>query len=201
MRNITKKQKPQGVALHPEGVDRNTSAKNPLSTPPKVALHPEGVDRNGSRRNIHQKIIRSPSTRRAWIEMRNDTGVNPYEKVALHPEGVDRNWSAGISIMIAPMSPSTRRAWIEISIFPRRSAKEIRSPSTRRAWIEISSSPGQFAVIVSPSTRRAWIEISNIVFTAIRRCVALHPEGVDRNQLVRRERFHTHRRPPPGGRG
>ena len=58
-----------GVALHPEGVDRNlhsclTKAKNA-----GVALHPEGVDRN----TLHpfRPIIsdESPSTRRAWIEI------------------------------------------------------------------------------------------------------------------------------------
>ena len=57
------------VALHPEGVDRNTKI-GATHLRISVALHPEGVDRNfGSRRNIHQKIIRSPSTRRAWIEI------------------------------------------------------------------------------------------------------------------------------------
>ena len=34
------------VALHPEGVDRNTMLMRLLNKPPKVALHPEGVDRN-----------------------------------------------------------------------------------------------------------------------------------------------------------
>ena len=57
-----------GVALHPEGVDRNmkeTTAKKA----PKVALHPEGVDRNILVASLHRAAA----------------------KVALHPEGVDRN--------------------------------------------------------------------------------------------------------------
>ena len=35
----------QCVALHPEGVDRNSRVRA-ASSQPKVALHPEGVDRN-----------------------------------------------------------------------------------------------------------------------------------------------------------
>ena len=34
---------------------------------------------------------------------------------------------------------------------------------------------------MSPSTRRAWIEIMPLYHAAGRRAVALHPEGVDRN--------------------
>ena len=69
MRNITKKRKPQGVALHPEGVDRNLSEDGVYNLVAKVALHPEGVDRNA---NAIAFIPNTPT-------------------VALHPEGVDRN--------------------------------------------------------------------------------------------------------------
>ena len=55
------------VALHPEGVDRNTVRGN-VPVQIKVALHPEGVDRN----------TRCRTTATA-------------ARVALHPEGVDRN--------------------------------------------------------------------------------------------------------------
>ena len=34
------------VALHPEGVDRNSAIATQQVNPPAVALHPEGVDRN-----------------------------------------------------------------------------------------------------------------------------------------------------------
>ena len=56
-----------------------------------VALHPEGVDRNPSLASNVPTMSRSPSTRRAWIEIR--TKPSPRKKcvVALHPEGVDRN--------------------------------------------------------------------------------------------------------------
>ena len=55
------------VALHPEGVDRNTNRLQIVNTL-LVALHPEGVDRNQPGRQ---------------------GGAIAY--VALHPEGVDRN--------------------------------------------------------------------------------------------------------------
>ena len=56
------------VALHPEGVDRNSPGKSIHPGIFMVALHPEGVDRNTSQ------------------------SVKSYAgNVALHPEGVDRN--------------------------------------------------------------------------------------------------------------
>ena len=79
------------VALHPEGVDRNFNRFAKVKET-FVALHPEGVDRN---REISvaavAACIRSPSTRRAWIEIRMSSSVN-----------------------VNAASPSTRRAWIEI---------------------------------------------------------------------------------------
>ncbi len=58
------------VALHPEGVDRNSfwrveSDDNIVI----VALHPEGVDRNGTTGAGVGEKSESPSTRRAWIEI------------------------------------------------------------------------------------------------------------------------------------
>ena len=78
----------------------------------------------------------SPSTRRAWIEIRMLS-------------------ASGVTIG----SPSTRRAWIEIG-GRERIAVCARSPSTRRAWIEMLrvDERGLWGS-VSPSTRRAWIEI------------------------------------------
>ena len=60
-------------------------------TEEEVALHPEGVDRNSGDVLTTEPRRLSPSTRRAWIEMPvcMRFGVEPY--VALHPEGVDRN--------------------------------------------------------------------------------------------------------------
>ena len=56
------------VALHPEGVDRNSAVTN-RSGLNMVALHPEGVDRNYLNYTISILTSQSPSTRRAWIEI------------------------------------------------------------------------------------------------------------------------------------
>ena len=77
-----------------------------------------------------------------------------------------------------------------------------RSPSTRRAWIEISPGRRLAPGDQSPSTRRAWIEIvKNQDFFKKVKKVALHPEGVDRNNLRADVGVLLQSRPPPGGRG
>ena len=57
----------------------------------KVALHPEGVDRNKNQDKNKIFLKKSPSTRRAWIEILKRGRKSPSNPVALHPEGVDRN--------------------------------------------------------------------------------------------------------------
>ena len=57
----------------------------------KVALHPEGVDRNWVNTRVLLQVNRSPSTRRAWIEIICPKPNCSVISVALHPEGVDRN--------------------------------------------------------------------------------------------------------------
>ena len=59
------------VALLAEGVDRNTSAGGTYTASTEVALLAEGVDRNT--KTIAEGIgrVKSPSSRRAWIEIRN----------------------------------------------------------------------------------------------------------------------------------
>ena len=61
------------VTLHPEGVDRNTTAIPLYGERGAVALHPEGVDRNNMAKIDISKI-----------------------DVALHPEGADRNYDWGV---------------------------------------------------------------------------------------------------------
>ena len=83
---------PAMVALHPEGVDRNSVEQVRPLTLSDVALHPEGVDRNLAVHLARRDTRRtSPSTRRAWIEI----SPSRYSSYLL-------------------LSPSTRRAWIEI---------------------------------------------------------------------------------------
>ena len=58
------------VALHPEGVDRNGGRIMSFDYNAPVALHPEGVDRNAAAGCSEADKVKSPSTRRAWIEIR-----------------------------------------------------------------------------------------------------------------------------------
>ena len=78
------------VALLAEGVDRNFS---PLEHPvPRVvALLAEGVDRNTYYDPRLAALGESPSSRRAWIEIRIDGHHPIIRDVALLAEGVDRN--------------------------------------------------------------------------------------------------------------
>ena len=102
------------VALHPEGVDRNSVEQvRPLTLSdlsPSTrrawieinrANYKWGVHESPSTRRAWIEILlyrflrflsQSPSTRRAWIEIlfsiKKDT---TFDTVALHPEGVDRN--------------------------------------------------------------------------------------------------------------
>ena len=92
-RNPTLKiaEKPISVALHPEGVDRNPKMSTRFFPTLKVALHPEGVDRNSFYCCLKFIQPQSPSTRRAWIEIKMRSYRHDGYYVALHPEGVDRN--------------------------------------------------------------------------------------------------------------
>ena len=78
------------VALLAEGVDRNSIATSRPSSCP-VALLAEGVDRNPIILFPPGRTVKSPSSRRAWIEITRR-----------------RRRCARTS------SPSSRRAWIEI---------------------------------------------------------------------------------------
>ena len=84
------------VALLAEGVDRNSfaSSKVPLFS---VALLAEGVDRNCPQHDVLELCQRSPSSRRAWIEIIVVDVKHPQRLVALLAEGVDRNQSVGDS--------------------------------------------------------------------------------------------------------
>ena len=56
----------------------------------------------------------SPSSRRAWIEIRCQTRQYEDKSVALLAEGVDRNYKDQLAALTNYMSPSSRRAWIEM---------------------------------------------------------------------------------------
>ena len=58
------------VALLAEGVDRNDVCLELFDGGPDVALRAEGVDRNWLWALDYAPTCRSPSSRRAWIEIR-----------------------------------------------------------------------------------------------------------------------------------
>ena len=78
------------VALLAEGVDRNLALLASFLGL-IVALLAEGVDRNDSRGGGVTGIVGSPSSRRAWIEIRLLLPLCAGAFVALLAEGVDRN--------------------------------------------------------------------------------------------------------------
>ena len=56
-----------------------------------VALLAEGVDRNQDQTWVLEMVNKSPSSRRAWIEIKLDHTTRPMQEGALLAEGVDRN--------------------------------------------------------------------------------------------------------------
>ena len=166
------------VALLAEGVDRNRlPAEHPKRA--EVALLAEGVDRNFFGHLPSRRRVRSPSSRRAWIEI----GLTATRAAR----------STG--------SPSSRRAWIEIS------CRSWSAPRSRVALLAEGVDRNECHVIVlsalarSPSSRRAWIEIGIRNQGRTCRDVALLAEGVDRNRLTRCRSGPMRSRPPRGGRG
>ena len=83
------------VALLAEGVDRNQCSVMGLPHL-QVALLAEGVDRNMSSDEIDYLMSQSPSSRRAWIEIRMAVDRDMVDAVALLAEGVDRNSSSSL---------------------------------------------------------------------------------------------------------
>ena len=57
----------------------------------EVALLAEGVDRNTQEGGLYIGVDKSPSSRRAWIEMSVCSPCHADHQVALLAEGVDRN--------------------------------------------------------------------------------------------------------------
>ena len=102
------------VALLAEGVDRNLSVIIFYHIF-WVALLAEGVDRNLTYHRKKSAQKKSPSSRRAWIEIALGDDVDDSDYVALLAEGVDRNCNIWQGKSCRSMSPSSRRAWIEMS--------------------------------------------------------------------------------------
>ena len=175
------------VALLAEGVDRNLSGVETTGVS-CVALLAEGVDRNCKMLALVVQPVRSPSSRRAWIEISIFRLQQSPSGVALLAEGVDRNQRCNNihnrAEEVALLAEGVDRNSWGIS----RTAAALASPSSRRAWIEIGQAVQHRQTAASPSSRRAWIEIFSGVPASGRVVVALLAEGVDRN-------YHSERRP------
>ena len=65
-----------------------------------VALLAEGVDRNTKVVENVPKLPGSPSSRRAWIEIRTYRRQSHQKRVALLAEGVDRNKMISLLVMV-----------------------------------------------------------------------------------------------------
>ena len=121
---------------------------------------------------------RSPSSRRAWIEIPSAATRQRRATVALLAEGVDRNDSVRRSrcvALVALLAEGVDRNKSILDI----NGEELRSPSSRRAWIEMMMN---------------WARV-------IAAGVALLAEGVDRNSARVEAPAEVYRRPPRGGRG
>ena len=126
--------------------------------------------------------FRSPSSRRAWIEIYKRSLCCGRHRCRPPRGGRGLKYLRSLCIDRVCLSPSSRRAWIEIGHVLAVIDGEWWSPSSRRAWIEICSrrelqqrrigrpprggrglksagSPRSCAAPGSPSSRRAWIEI------------------------------------------
>ena len=102
---------------------------------------------------------RSPSSRRAWIEINKDYPEFLQLYVALLAEGVDRNSTVPGCIRMGRMVALLAEGVDRNNIFFDDAVLRTESPSSRRAWIEI---------LVAREVKRAAL-------------VALLAEGVDRN--------------------
>ena len=126
-----------------------------------VALLAEGVDRNFLGTVPRPDALKSPSSRRAWIEIPRQCLPGPHLQVALLAEGVDRNKKepnpAQIALKVALLAEGVDRnslRAVDVPVMPRVAllAEGVdRNNDREGSW--------QF-YIESSSSRRAWIEIS-----------------------------------------
>ena len=147
----------------------------------RVALLAEGVGRNPRRAVLFSVVQPSPSSRRAWVEIRHSGEFDLQIAVALLAEGVGRNHR------FAPRPPRLEVALLAEGVgrnqcFDSAAVSAGKSPSSRRAWVEIvisitiwrptlvallAEGVGRNAVVafrqrlhlLSPSSRRAWVEM------------------------------------------
>ena len=189
------------VALLAEGVDRNLIRHMGLMSV-LVALLAEGVDRNFFSSSLTASVLyRSPSSRRAWIEIEVDEGDAGQRKVALLAEGVDRNQKipqlALVVEGVALLAEGVDRNFCAKAARGRSRVALLAEGVDRNTPEKVRPSVPKW----SPSSRRAWIEIVNYGRFCVTGMVALLAEGVDRNRLDAVQELDEAGRPPRGGRG
>ena len=113
------------------------------------------------KRRCFSPFLLSPSSRRAWIEIKGLVHCRKSRIVALLAEGVDRNDFCRVYFQTKPVSPSSRRAWIEIRHYP---------GAARQHYVAL------LAEGVDRNAWRCWKGLGHVL-------VALLAEGVDRNHL------------------
>ena len=123
--------------------------------------------------------MKSPSPRRAWIEI--DECIGYLKQADSRPPHGGR----GLKSLRRPVRAETYL-----------------SPSPRRAWIEIAKASWQNLLVGSPSPRRAWIEMDRILSPdTLRRSRPPHGgRGLKFLGAIRLGRDYLCR-PPHGGRG
>ena len=144
---------------------------------------------------------RSPSSRRAWIEISGSRIRRSTACVALLAEGVDRNFAqlytytsyANVALLAEGVDRNHHRKRITLV--------HHMSPSSRRAWIEIPTlhphaRPAAVALLAEGVDRN-----HTVCLWRCFRGVALLAEGVDRNMIFGGKKHGKMRRPPRGGRG
>ena len=123
----------------------------------------------------------SPSSRRAWIEMKLFVNILPlYGVVALLAEGVDRNFGFRNLLPSSMPSPSSRRAWIEIGCRPSWSCADdvaLLAEGVDRNDLDLQVDACEKVALLAEGVDRNPKSSTTTTPT----CVALLAEGVDRN--------------------
>ena len=131
-----------------------------------VALLAEGVDRNAAIRGYWEHNDKSPSSRRAWIEIPLERLSDAQKNVALLAEGVDRN--AAVRLI--------RSAALAVALLAEGVDRNDRLPDYWLCKAVALLAEGvdrnikflicHFITLLSPSSRRAWIEIVHFSLSA-----------------------------------
>ena len=149
------------------------------------------------------RLCRSPSPRRAWIEINlEDYDYSVWQSRPPHGGRGLKSPSRKRTGIKSPPSPSPRRAWIEILLLRLARSSDLWSPSPRRAWIEIKLTPVRnYHNICRPPHGGRGLKFA--LCHALPQSPRRPPHGgrglKSENLFI--DMLNTYRRPPHGGRG